>query len=270
MRLDSTETSFKLQDRTAILTGPCNSFNQAIAYKFTQLGANVALIDSNIDKLQRFANQLTDAREVNERYGRATAIQSELSNPKKVIEAVTKAAEAFGGIDIFIDGFMTTAVKRFRDPLALEDLDKMIDQNLRATLLTTHGVLRFLESRKRGRIIYLMHDLARMGFPQNSLMAVTRSGLSAFARTLAREAAEFNITVNCVAMGTTEEFLLSQVGTETVSIQEAQGRLLQIQPNAQMIETEKIANMVAFLASPLGSGITGQTIAVSQGMSLMT
>ena len=101
-------------------------------------------------------------------------------------------------------------------------------------------------------------------------MAVARSGLSAFSRTLAREEAEFNITVNCVAMGTTEEFLLSQVGGESISIQEAQSRLLQVQPHAQMIESERIANVIAFLASPLGAGITGQTIAVSQGMSLMT
>ena len=269
MPIESTESSFKLQDRTALITGPCNSFNQAIAVKLTQLGTNVALVDRNIEKSQRFAAQLSDAREINERYGRAVAVQADLSKPHHVQDAISRSAEAFGGIDIYIDGLMTTDVKRFKDSNALEDLDRMIDVNLRAPLLMTHGVLRFLEGRKRGRIIYLMHDIVRLGLANNGLMAVSRTGLTAFARTLSREVAENNITVNCLAIGVTEDFLMGQNPTDTskTSIQEAQSRLAQTYPQAVLMDTEKIANTVAFLASPLGSGITGQTIAVSQGLS---
>ena len=272
MPIESTESSFKLQDRTALLTGPCNSFNQAIAVKLTQLGANVALVDRNIEKSQRFAAQLTDAREINERYGRAVAVQADLSKPHHVQDAISRSAEAFGGIDIYIDGLMTTDVKSFRDSTALEDLDRMIDVNLRAPLLMTHGVLRFLEGRKRGRIIYLMHDIVRLGLANNGLMAVSRTGLTAFARTLAREVAESNVTVNCLAIGVTEDFLLGQNPNDSsrASIQDAQTRLTQTYPQAILMDTEKIANTVAFLASPLGSGITGQTIAVSQGLSYLS
>ncbi len=273
MPIGSTEMSFKLQDRTALITGPCNSFNQAIAMKFTQMGANVALLDRNIEKMQRFASQLTDAREINERYGRAVAIQADLSKPHHVQDAISRAAEAYGGLDIYVDGLMTTDVKKFKDPTSLEDLDRVIDVNLRAPLLMTHGLLRFLEGRKRGRIIYLMHDIVRVGLSNNGLMALSRTGLSAFARTLSREVTDSNITVNCLAIGITEEFLLGQVGTQDgtkSSIQEALTKLQQTYPTAQLTEPDKIANMVAFLASPLGSGITGQTIAVSQGLSYMT
>jgi len=270
MPIESTESSFKLQDRTALLTGPCNSFNQAIAVKLTQLGANVALVDRNIERSQRFATQLTDAREINERYGRAVAVQADLSKPHHVQDAISRSAEAFGGIDIYIDGLMTTDVKRFKDQNALEDLERVVDVNLKAPLLMTHGVLRFLEGRKRGRIIYLMHDIVRLGLANNSLMAVSRTGLTAFARTLAREVMESNITVNCVAIGVTEDFLLGQnaeMGASKTSIQEAQAKLVQTYPHAVLMDTEKIASTVAFLASPLGAGITGQTIAVSQGLS---
>ncbi|MES2963346.1 MAG: SDR family oxidoreductase [Bdellovibrionota bacterium] len=274
MPIESTESSFKLQDRTALITGPCNSFNQAIAMKFTQMGANVALLDRNIEKMQRFASQLTDAREINERYGRAVAIQADLSKPHHVQDAISRAAEAYGGLDIYVDGLMTTDVKKFKDPSSLEDIDRVIDVNLRAPLLMTHGLLRFLEGRKRGRIIYLMHDIVRVGLANNGLMALSRTGLSAFARTLSREVTESNITVNCLAIGLTEEFLLGQVGAlqegSKASIQEALTKLQGTYPTAQLTEPEKIANMVAFLASPLGSGITGQTIAVSQGLSYMS
>lgn len=273
MPIESTENSFKLQDRTALITGPCNSFNMAIAVKLTQLGANVALVDRNIDRSQRFAAQLTDSREINERYGRAAAIQADLSKPHHVQDAISRSAEAFGGIDIYIDGLMTTDVKRFKEPSALEDLDRVIDVNLRAPLLMTHGILRFLEGRKRGRIIYLMHDIVRLGMAANGLMALSRTGLSAFARTLSLEVAENNVTVNCVAVGVTEEFLLGQTpGVEgnKISIQEASNKLKAQYPSAHLMEPERIANTVAFLASPLGAGITGQTIAVSQGLSFLS
>ncbi len=267
MPIESTEASFKLQDRTAVLSGPCNTINQSIAMKLTQLGANVALIDRNVDKIQRFAGQIMDSREINERYGRATAIQADLSKPHHVQDAISRAAEAFGGIDIFIDGLITTEVMPFREAKVIDEFERVIDVNLRSPLLMTHAVLRFLEGRKRGRIIYLMHDLARLGLVNNSLMALTRTGLSSFARTLSRELAEKNITVNCVAMGVTEDFLLSQHRNEQISIQEAHSRLAKFFPSATMTEPERVANMVAFLASPLGIGVTGQTVAVSQGLS---
>jgi NAD(P)-dependent dehydrogenase (short-subunit alcohol dehydrogenase family) len=270
MPIENTEASFKLQDRTAVITGPCNTVNQSIAFKFTQLGANVALVDKNIDQMQRFAGQLMDAREINERYGRAFAIQADLTKLATVQDGISRAAEAFGGIDIFIDGLMTNEVKPFRDAQGVDELDRMIDVNIRSPMLVTHSILRFLEGRKRGRIIYLMQDLGRMGLANNSLMAMTRTGLTAFARSLAREVAEKNITVNCVAMGPTEEFLLSQNPGEQISIQEAQARIGKSFPFATMTEPEKIANTVAFLASPLGLGITGQTIAVSQGLSFLS
>ena len=270
MASDNGESSFRLQDRTAILTGSSNSIVQAIAFKLTQMGVNLVMIDRNTDKLARFAAQLMDAREVHERYGRAIAVQADLTKANQAQDAISKAAESFGGLDLYIDAMMTTEVKPFKDPAALADFDQMIETNLRAAILTTHAAIRFLEGRKRGRVIYLMHDLARMGMVNNSLMAVTRTGLTAFARSLSREVADKNITVNCVAAGITEDILLAQNGTESLSIQEAQGRLAKAFPQATMTEPEKIANLVAFLASPLGAGITGQTIAVSQGLSFLS
>ena len=266
--MESTESSFKLTDRTVLLTGPCTTYNQAIASKFTQLGANVALVDRNVEKSGRFAAQLMDAREVHERYGRAIALQADLSKPHHVQDAVSRAAEAFGALDIYIDGLMVTDVKKFREPTALDDLDRILDVNLRSPLMLTHGVLRFLESRKRGRIIYMLQDLSRLGHDSNGLMAATRTGLMSFAKTMSRELAPSNITVNCVALGVTEDFLMSQNPAAT-SIQTAQEQLLRQYTHAPLMEPERMANLVAFLASPLGIGITGQTIAVSQGLSLI-
>jgi 2-hydroxycyclohexanecarboxyl-CoA dehydrogenase len=268
MPIENTETSFKLQDRTAVITGPCNSINQSIAMKFTTMGANVALVDRNIERTQRFAGQLMDAREVHEKYGRAVAIQADLSKQHHIQDAVGRVAEAFGGIDIYIDGLMITTPKPFHDPTALDELERVIDVNMRSPIMVTHAVMKYLGARKRGRIIYLIHDLARLGLPNNGLLAITRTGLSAFARTLARELHDLNVTVNCIANGVSEELLLAQPNENPqASIQDALTKLNRLFPQAQVTEPEKIANMVAFLASPLGSGVTGQTLEVSQGLS---
>ena len=278
---DYIDASFKLSERTALLTGPCTTINQAIATKLTSLGCNVALIDRNIEKASRFADQLMNTREVNERFGRAVAIQADLSKSHHVQDAASRAAEAFGGLDIFIDGLLTTDVREFRDPLALEDIDRLIDVNLRAPLMMTHAVLKFLEGRKRGRIIYLQHDIVRHGIEKNGVLAATRGGLSDFARILSREVAPNNVTVNVVSVGISEEFLIQQTnppgapgargqGAATThnrgSINEALTEMRTSFPRAAVVDPDRVANLIAFLASPLGSAMTGQTIAANQGM----
>lgn len=267
--MDSND-SFRLRDRTALLTGPCGATNQAIASKLTQLGCDVALVHHDVERARRFAEQLMNAREVQERFGRAIAIQASVGNPAQAQDAITRAAEAFGGIDVYVDGGFATHPMPFRDPGSLEALEESLDFNLRAPLLMTHGLMRFLEGRKRGRVIYLLHDLARLGVSQHALLAATRMGLMQFAKSIAREAAEKSVTVNCVSMGVTEDFLLAQpalVGAVAPTIQAEQAELAKAFPGATVMDPERIANLVAFLASPLSSGITGQTIAVSQGLS---
>lgn len=276
------DASFKLSERTALLTGPCSTINQAIASKLTSLGCNVALVDRNVEKSQRFAEQLMNEREIHERYGRAVAIQADLSKSHHVQDAASKAAESFGGLDIFIDGLLTTDVREFRDPQALDEIDRMIDVNLRSPLMMTHAVLKFLEGRKRGRIIYLQHDIVRLGLEKNALLAATRGGLSDFARILAREVAPNNVTVNVVSVGVSEEFLLQQTNSPGAqgdrgagaaspqqnrsSINDSLAQLKQSFPRAAMVDPDRIANLIAFLASPLGSAMSGQTIAANQGL----
>jgi 3-oxoacyl-[acyl-carrier protein] reductase len=275
------DASFKLSERTALLTGPCTTVNQAIASKLTSLGCNIALIDRNIERASRFAEQLMNTREVNERFGRAVAIQADLSKPHHVQDAASRAAEAYGGLDIFIDGLLTTDVRDFRDAESLEDLDRLMDVNLRSPLMMTHAALKFLEGRKRGRIVYLQHDIVRLGLEKNGILAATRGGLTDFARILSREVLASNVTVNVVSVGISEEFLIQQnnppgapgargAGAASApnrgSINDALASLKVNFPRAAMMDPERVANTVAFLVSPLGAGITGQTIAVNQGL----
>lgn len=302
------ESGFKLNDRNALLSGPVSSVNQSIARKLTELGCNVALLDRNVEKASRFADQLNSAREINEKFGRAVAIQADLSKPHHVSTSISKAAEAFGGLDIYIDGLMTTEVLRFSEPQIIEELDRLIDVNLKAAVMTAHSVFKYLEGRRRGRMIFLTQALAAKGLEGNSLLAVTRGGLVDFARTLAKEVSSAQFTVNVVSLGASEEFLLAQASPSGVTGARGTGapgaagaekaqpgadraaalttqqqqvqRQVQSQreqtgsinssleslrakfPSAQILDSERAANVVAFLASPLGLGVNGQVLEV--------
>ena len=265
--MELVENSFRLQDRTAIITGECESINQAIGRKLTQLGTDVAFVHTNVDRAQKYCEQLMNNHEVNDKYGKAIAVKTDFSKITNYQEAISKVAESFGGVDILIDNMSSNIIESFKDTKLHECLETMIEANLRAPLFFTHAALRFLESRKRGRVIYMLPDLARMGLARNSLLAATRTSLVHFAKSLARETQVHNITVNCVASGLSEEFLLAQT-PDTKSLQAALELTQKKLPDAQLMDSERIANLVAFLASPLGSGITGQTIAVNQGLSM--
>ncbi len=266
--MDLVENSFRLQDRTAIITGDCESINQAIGRKLTQLGTDVAFLNTNIDRAQKYCEQLMNNHEVNDKYGKAIAIKTDFSKISNYQDSISKVAESFGGVDILIDNSSSNKIENFKDAKLHESLEAMIEVNLRAPLFFTHAAYRFLESRKRGRVIFLLPDLVRMGLAQNSLFAATRTGLIHFAKSFAREVHASSITVNCVASGLSEEFLLGQ-NPEAKSPQAALEMTQKKHPDAQMMDSERIANLVAFLASPLGSGITGQTIAVNQGLTMI-
>jgi NAD(P)-dependent dehydrogenase (short-subunit alcohol dehydrogenase family) len=259
---------FKLQERTALITGPCTSLVQSIAATLTQLGCSVVMTDTSVDTHQRYAERLMDAREVHDRFGRAASVVADFSSVKGVQDTVSRAAQTFGGIDIYIDGLNAFDQKNFRDESALAEVDALLLMNLRAPLMMTQNLLRFLEGRKRGRIVYLIHDLMRLGVGEFTVASAARGGLIQLARALARETLKNKVTVNCVATGVSEELLLS-FGKNQLSIQAAQSELVKRFPEAQITETEKVAQTVAFLASSMGSAITGQTIAVSQGLSFL-
>ncbi len=259
---------FKLSDRSVFLTGPLSTFNQAIARTITQMGANVALVDRNVSSAERFANQLSDEREINERFGKAIAIEADLTKPHHVQDAIAKTAESFGSVDSYVDGLLVhTAPNRFYDENALEDFERILDIHSRSPLLVTHNILKFLKARKRGRIIYLMHDHVNMGLPHNTLLSATRSGLKDFTKSLSREVIEQNITVNCLFMGTTEEYLMN-FKKDSQSISDAHKEISPQAPWSKIMDSNKIAEVVAFLLSNGASAMTGQMISVSEGLSV--
>ncbi|MCB0394710.1 MAG: SDR family oxidoreductase, partial [Bdellovibrionales bacterium] len=165
--------NFGLSEKTVLLTGATSGLGRAIAIQLAELGANITLVDKNEDRVQRLATEIMDQREVREEYGRAAAIVSDITKPHHVKEAVRKSAEVFGGIDIYIDALIAANECSIENE-NLEDLDRMIDVNLKAPFLITNEVVKFLKERRRSRILYIIPDYAAWGGEGESIVAATR------------------------------------------------------------------------------------------------
>lgn len=251
-----------------VLLNSCSSVGRAIALGLTECGANVALVDHRESENSRLAEDIMNQREVNEKRGRAGSIFTNWKDEKSVQDVISRCAEAFGGIDILVDANCHEKDLSFSKDFDVEKLNELIQMNLRASLVITHKAVQFLKGRKRGRIIYLLQDLYRLGFEGDSLSAATRTGLIHFSKVLSKELHGDNVTVNCVATGPTEEYLLAKRPGK--SLKAAQDDLLSHLKPSRVVENVEIANLVCYLASPLASSITGQTLSASAGLTFVS
>jgi NAD(P)-dependent dehydrogenase (short-subunit alcohol dehydrogenase family) len=263
------ESTFRLHDKTVLLTGAGTNLGRAIAQMLAGYGANVALVGNNSRELQRLAEDIMNQREIKESAGRAAAIEAAPNQHAQLQDAVAKAAELFGGIDIYIDNSMTERPLNFQKDFSLTRLDELIDINLRSVMVMTHKVTQFLKARKKGRILYMIQDMHRTGHEGDSISAVTRTGLIHFAKCLAHELQPENITVNCLAVPPTEEYLL-QKAPKASSLQAAFDEVLKSGKPFRMIESADLAQTIGFLVSPLSSTISGQTLSASGGITTLS
>jgi NAD(P)-dependent dehydrogenase (short-subunit alcohol dehydrogenase family) len=263
------DSTFRLHDKTCVLTNPTTTLGRAIAQALASYGANVALVGPASREIQRLAEDIMNQREVREDAGRASAIEVAMNQPSQLQDAVGKAAEQFGGIDMYVDNSMIDRPHSFLKDFSLNKLDELLEVNLRSTLVLTHKVSQFLKARKKGRILYLLQDLHRLGLEGDATSAVSRTGLIHFTKSLARELHNDNVTVNCLAIPPTEEYLL-QKAPSAPSLQAAFGEVLKNVGPSRMIEPADLAQTICFLLSPLSSAISGQTLSASGGLTTLS
>lgn len=248
-----------LRERTCVLVGPLTSIFQNLSLTLSQLGADIAFIDKDTKVAQRFANQIMDQREVNDKFGRSVALQFDVTKPDQAKEAISRAAETFGTVDIVIDGLLTNTASPFKIDQPAEEISQLIDQSLKPSLYVAQAAVNFLKARKRGRLIYLTHESHLTGQPVDALTAAVRGGLTYFAQSIAKEMIDHTLTVNMISMGLTEEYLLGHF-PECTTIKDAFEKMKAKNPFAKITEPDKVSQAIMFLAGPSGSSITGQVI----------
>ena len=137
--------------------------------------------------------------------------------------------------------------------------------NLLGTIICCRAVLDGMIAAGGGRIVTLGSDAGRVGFSGEAVYSATKGGVIAFTKTLAREMARHQITVNCVCPGPTDTALFAQLGESSEKLHRALERAI---PLRRIGRPDEIAAMVAFLISDDARYVTGQTVSVNGGLSM--
>ena len=245
-----------LEGKTALVTGASRGIGRQIALTLAKYGADVII---NYNGSARKAEEV--AEEIRAMGRRAETVQCSVADFEACKEMAEFAIKAFGHIDILVNNAGIT-----RDNLLMRisesDFDAVIDTNLKGTFNTIHHFYKTFLKQRSGRIINLSSVTGILGNAGQANYAASKAGVIGLTKSVARELAGRNITVNAVAPGFIDTEM-TQAMTET-----AKEAVLSQIPMKRVGQTEDIAETVAFLASDRARYITGQVISVDGGMSM--
>jgi len=244
---------FDLNGKCALVTGASGGIGGAIARVLHAAGAKVALSGTRKDALDALASELGDG---------AYAVPADLSSAEGAESLIGAATEAMGGLDILVNNAGLT-----RDGLAMrmkdEDWQTVIDVNLTATFRLSRAVLRGMMKSRWGRIVNISSVVGATGNAGQANYAASKAGMVGMSKALAQEVASRGITVNCVAPGFIVTAMTDALGDDQKE------RLLAGIPAGRLGEVEDIAAAVLFLASEEASYVTGETLHVNGGMTMV-
>lgn len=243
-----------LDKQVAIITGGARGIGQSIAEKFAAEGANLVIVDVNLEAAEATAKELGDT------YGVSTmAMKTDVSSSAEVDEMVKKVLDSMGQVDILINNAGIT-----RDSLLMrmkdEDWDLVLNINLKGVFYCTRAVIRAMARAKSGKIINIASIVGQMGNPGQANYTASKGGVISLTKTTAREYANKGIRANAVAPGFINTEMTKQLP------EKAKESMLASIPMQKMGESEDIANASLFLASDLSSYITGHVLSVNGGM----
>ena len=241
----------KLTGKTAAITGGAGGIGAAIARRFAEEGATLALLDLNGDGAAEIATALNGTGH----YGGAIDVGEEAS----VENALAAAAEAAGEIDILVN---TAAIAgaALVEEMAVSDWDDMIRVNLRGTFLCCRAVMPAMRRRKWGRIVNFASEVAHRGNPGLSHYAASKAAVIAFSKCLALEAIGDGVCVNTLSPGPTNTSMLAGIEEEVI-----EKLVNDLMPIGRLGKTEEIAAAALFLASEDASFCVGTTLNVNGG-----
>jgi NAD(P)-dependent dehydrogenase (short-subunit alcohol dehydrogenase family) len=250
---------FDLTGKVAVVTGGSKGIGRAIAERMAEAGAKVVVSSRKLDKCEEVAQAIRDAG------GDATAIACNVSHMEQLENLVTQTMKTYGRIDILVGN---AAVNPHYGPMTeIEEsaFDKIMNSNIKANLWLARMVLPQMAERKDGVILVLSSIAGIKGTDDIGVYGISKAADSALVRNLAVRWGEHNIRCNAIAPGLIKTDFAR-------ALWENPERLAKVEasyPLRRIGDPDDIAGVAVFLASRAGQYVTGQTIVVDGGSTIV-
>ena len=244
---------FELSDKVALITGASGGIGMSIVKKMKQCGAKLIISGTRQNVLNDLASELGND---------VKTIITDLNNKDDVLNLAKEAEASFGHIDILINNAGITADNLF---LRMKDdeWDQVINVNLSAPMRLTRQVIKGMLKRRYGRVIFISSVVGYSGNAGQSNYAASKSALVGFTKSIALEVASRGITCNLIAPG-----FISTPMTDKLSDDQKKNIVKNIPVN-RLGKVDDISNGCVYLASDEAGFITGTTLHINGGMSMI-
>lgn len=241
---------FRLDGKTALVTGASQGIGEGIARLLARQGARVVLAARGQEKLEALAADMGAG---------AHPLVLDVSQPETFGEKLKSLPEDFAGIDILVNNAGITA-DNLLARMSLEDWDRVLRTNLTGAYALSKEVLRGMMKKRWGRIINVGSVVGLMGNAGQANYAAAKAGLIGLTKSLARELGSRNITANVVAPGYIVTAMTDKLGEQ--AREELTGQIAL----KRLGTVDDVAAAVLYLASEEGGYVTGQALNVSGGL----
>ena len=260
-----------LQEKNVIVTGGGSNIGRSIVHAFAAEGSNITIAEISPSQGEVVAGEVAQMNTGS----KVKVIACDVTDPKQVDDMVARSITEFGSVDVLVNNVGWTVDRLFMEK-PREEWEKEVKVNLWGAINCIHGVLPSMIERQSGAIVSISSDAGRMGEYREAVYSACKAGVIALSKSIARETGRYGLRLNMVCPGlvvpgedesiSTESMWnqMRDIFTEDVLERVKRGYLFR-----RLAKGSEIANAVVFLSSDAASFITGQTLSVSGGYTMM-
>lgn len=257
-----------LEGKTIIVSGGASNIGRAVALEFASEKSKVIIFDIDDAQGQKVAQEVLRAGASAAEY-----FKVDVTDLDTVLSAMEKVRNNYSTIDCLVNVVGWDSLNLFINTTP-DFWERIININFISVLNTTKAVLPIMSSQKQGVIINFASDAGRVGERFEAVYSATKGGIIAFSKSVAKEVGRDNIRINVVCPGTTVPKSLEEVGEKSMwngapMTEEQLEKAKKLYPLGRLAGPEDVSGMTVFLASEKATFITGQTISVSGGYSMV-
>ncbi|QYF80932.1 SDR family oxidoreductase [Brevibacterium sp. PAMC21349] len=245
--------------RMAFITGAGSGIGREISKKLASRNINVIVADINLKNAEETVSLI-------EKSGfEARAVHCDVTKLESVKKAVEESVNYYHRIDILVNNAGWDKVEPFlkSDPSTWK---RIIDINLLGQIHTCKEILPLMIENGYGKVVNIASDAARVGSSGEAVYSAAKGGVIAFTKTIAREMARHKLNINCIAPGPADTPLFQEIGSYNEGIASALEKAI---PFRRLAQPEDIASAVSYFVSEEAGYITGQTLSVNGGLTMV-